>query len=414
MLRLYSNMETKEMDKIPKGWKKYRFTDIADIIGGGTPSKKIPEYWNGDIDWLTVNDFNHGRKYVYSASEKITKLGLEKSSTKLLEKGQIIISARGTVGVIAMLGKDMAFNQSNYGINAKKNISFNDFIYYLLKYKINELKQVSYGAVFDTITKSTFENLEIEIPESLEEQKAIASVLSSLDDKIDLLHRQNKTLEQMAETLFRKWFIEEAKEDWEEGKLGEVVTVKGGSTPSTKNPTFWNGNIHWTTPKDLSSNNSIFLMSTSRTITSEGLKKITSGLLPKGTLLLSSRAPVGYLAFTEIPVAINQGYIAIIDNKGVSKYWIYLWLKENMEYVKSHANGSTFQEISKSAFRNLKITIPPKNLLVKFDQIVISFFDKIKSNMYQIRTLERFRDILLPKLMSGEVRVKCQEKRKLI
>ncbi len=193
-------------NNIPEGWKKVKFTDIAEIIGGGTPSKKNPEYWNGNIPWLTVADFNNGQKYVNDTELKITELGLLKSSTKVLKKRQIIISARGTVGIVAMLGKDMAFNQSNYGINAKNNITFNDFVYYILKCKISSLKQDSYGAVFDTITKSTFENLAIELP-PLPEQHAIASVLSSLDEKIDLMHRQNKILEAMAETLFRQWFV---------------------------------------------------------------------------------------------------------------------------------------------------------------------------------------------------------------
>ena len=210
----------------------------------------------------------------------------------------------------------------------------------------------------------------------------------------------------MAETLFRQWFVEEAKEDWEEGVLGDILAVKGGSTPSTKNPDYWNGNIHWTTPRDLSNNTGIYLLDTLRKITEKGLEKISSGLLPKGTLLLSSRAPVGYLAFSNVPIAINQGYIAILDDKGFSKYWIYLWLKENMDYVKSHANGSTFQEISKTSFKALVVTLPPEDLRNKFNSIVIPIFDKIRKNTLQIRTLEKLRDTLLPKLMSGEVRVK--------
>ena len=210
----------------------------------------------------------------------------------------------------------------------------------------------------------------------------------------------------MAETLFRQWFVEEAGEEWEERCLGDILTVKGGSTPSTKNPEYWGGNIHWTTPRDLSNATSIYLLNTSRTITEKGLEKISSGLLPEGTLLLSSRAPVGYLAFSNMPISINQGYIAILDNKRFSKHWIYLWLKENMDYVKSHANGSTFQEISKSSFRSLLVTLPPEDLRNKFDSIISPVFDKIRKNTLQIRTLENLRDTLLPKLMSGEVRVR--------
>jgi type I restriction enzyme S subunit len=246
----------------------------------------------------------------------------------------------------------------------------------------------------------------------LAEQRAIASILSSLDDKIDLLHRQNHTLEQMAETLFRQWFppvggqgVEEADDSWEIGTLNDVLTVKGGTTPSTKNPDYWDGDIHWTSPRDITTLNSIYLFDTERKITEAGLKKISSGLLPKGTLLMSSRAPVGVLAFAEVPIAINQGYIAILDDKGLSKEFLFLWLKTNMDYVQSYANGSTFLEISKSAFKSLGIQIPSKDLRNEFQEWVTPHFKKIKSNQTQIRTLTALRDTLLPKLMSGEIRL---------
>jgi type I restriction enzyme S subunit len=274
-----------------------------------------------------------------------------------------------------------------------------------LKDTVADFRQIAHGGVFDTITRDTFNEIEILLP-SLPEQKSIASVLSSLDDKIDLLHRQNATLEKMAETLFRQWFVEEEKEEWEEGTLDDILTVKGGTTPSTKEPAYWNGSIHWTSPRDITNLNGIYLFDTERKITELGLSKISSGLLPKGTLLMSSRAPVGVLAFCEIPVAINQGYIAILDNKGYSKEFIYLWLKANIDVVHSFSNGSTFMEISKSAFKTLQLQIPPKQVLTDFQLIVKPLFQKIKSNQTQIQTLTALRDTLLPKLMSGEVTIK--------
>ena len=205
-------------------WRKYKISDIADVIGGGTPKTSVEEYWNGDIPWLSVVDFNTGKKYVSQTEKTITSLGLEKSSTKLLQANDIIISARGTVGALAMLNKPMAFNQSCYGMKAKEDITISDYLFYLLKNTVKQLQQASYGAVFDTITRNTFNETTILLP-PLKEQKAIAGVLSCLDDKINLLHRQNKTLEEAALTLFRQWFIEEAKDEWEEGTLGEVINI---------------------------------------------------------------------------------------------------------------------------------------------------------------------------------------------
>jgi len=176
-------------------WKEYKLSDLMQLYGGGTPKTTVPEYWDGDIPWLSVVDFNNGKKYVFDAEKKITERGLKESSTKILKKGQIIISARGTVGVISMLGRDMAFNQSNYGIDANKELTSNEFLYYLLKDNLANFLSVSYGAVFDTITKDTFEHLNVSIP-PLSKQQLITSTLGSLDDKIDLLHRQNKILEE--------------------------------------------------------------------------------------------------------------------------------------------------------------------------------------------------------------------------
>ena len=383
-------------------WKEYKLREIIKIVGGGTPKTSECRYWNGNIPWLSVVDFNNDRKYVYETEKHISVEGLNNSSTKILSKGDIIISARGTVGAMAMLGKDMAFNQSCYGIQPTKLVD-RDYLYYLLFSSIQELKHNSHGGVFDTITRDTFDTIEILLP-SLKEQKRIASILSSLDDKIDLLHQENKTLEAMAETLFRKWFIEDAKEEWKEGTLDDILSVKGGTTPSTKEAKFWDGDIAWTSPKDITTLNGIYLFDTERKITQEGLKQISSGLLPAGTLLMSSRAPVGVLAYAEVPLAINQGYIAIIDDKGYVKEFIYLWLKVNMDMVHSYANGSTFMEISKSAFKSLSLLIPPKHVVTEFCKSIKPIFEKIKINELQIRTINKTRDRILPKLMSNEIK----------
>ena len=145
-------------------WGTYKLSDLITLIGGGTPKTNVAEYWNGPIPWLSVVDFNSSNKYVYFAEKSITEKGLYESSTKVLKKGQIIISARGTVGEMAMLGKDMAFNQSCYGIDTKSKTN-NEFLFYLIKSSIQRLKKKTHGAVFDTITKQTFENIIVNIPE---------------------------------------------------------------------------------------------------------------------------------------------------------------------------------------------------------------------------------------------------------
>ena len=163
---------------------QYSLMEMVDLISGGTPKTSVPEYWDGDIPWLSVKDFNNDRRYVYSTEKTITKAGLENSSTKLLAHDDVIISARGTVGKLAMIPFPMAFNQSCYGIRGKKGIVVQPYLYYLLKDSIRLLKSQTHGSVFDTITRDTFANIEVSLP-PLEEQRAIADTLSSLDDRIE-------------------------------------------------------------------------------------------------------------------------------------------------------------------------------------------------------------------------------------
>src|SRR2546426_155675 len=144
-------------------WRRTPLADAIEIIGGGTPKTSIPEYWDGDIPWLSVADFNTGHRWASTAAKSITGRGLNESATTILERGDIIISARGTVGVLAQVARPMAFNQSCYGIRARDNVAINDFIYYALYRAVAQMKQVAHGGVFDTVTRDTFNLLEIDL-----------------------------------------------------------------------------------------------------------------------------------------------------------------------------------------------------------------------------------------------------------
>ncbi|MBN1932522.1 MAG: restriction endonuclease subunit S [Desulfobacterales bacterium] len=379
-------------------WFEFRFSEIIDLIGGGTPKTSILEYWNGDIPWLSVVDFNNGRKYVYDTEKKITELGLHNSSTKLLEKDDIIISARGTVGAIAMLAREMAFNQSCYGIRAKQDISTNQFIYYLLKDTVDNFLQISHGGVFDTITRDTFKEIDVLLP-PLPEQKAIAGVLSCLDDKIDLLHRQNKTLEVLAETLFRQWFLEESDDTWEEGKLpDEFEFVMGASPPGASYNEQGIGIPMYQGNADFE-----FRFPKRRVFTTDPKKHAN-----KYDTLISVRAPVGEQNMAQEKCCIGRG-VAAFRYKKENHYYTYTYfkMKSLMEEIKQfNETGTVFGSISKSDFENIEVTIPQKKLINKFLSVVKPIDDKIIVNSFQIRSLEKLRDTLLPKLMSGEVRVR--------
>lgn len=390
-------------------WKEYKLGDVivtnAKSITKDYPYKKIKYLDTGSI---TCNKI-----------ESLQDLNLTDAPSRakrLVNDGDIIYSTvrpdQLHYGYITSAPQNLVVSTGFVTITCNKEIVNPKFLYYSLTQNqttefLHSIAEAS-TSTYPSLKPSDIEALDIILP-PLPEQEHIASILSSLDDKIDLLNRQNQTLESMAEALFRNYFIENPKEEWKDGMLDDILSVKGGTTPSTANPDFWNGTICWSSPRDVTTLNGIYMFDTERKITEKGLSVINSGLLPKGTLLMSSRAPVGVLAFAEVELAINQGYIAILDNKGYSKEFIYLWLKTNMDSVHSFSNGSTFMEISKSAFKSLPLTIPPINLANLFQLEIKPLFDKIKYNQTQISTLSKLRNILLPRLMSGEVYTKITE-----
>ncbi len=198
---------------------------------------------------------------------------------------------------------------------------------------------------------------------------------------------------------------------WTTQPVGEVVECVGGGTPSTAEPKYWEGGTHhWTTPKDFSSLQAPVLLDTDRKLTDAGIAKISSGLLPAGTLLLSSRAPVGYLAIAAMPVAINQGFIALKCNERASNFFMLNWCQTNMAEIESRATGTTFAEISKQNFRPIRVVLPSKELMAAFTAKVAPLYAQITANLHQSRTLATLRDTLLPKLLSGELSVAEVEK----
>jgi type I restriction enzyme, S subunit len=301
-----------------------------------------------------------------------------------------------------------------------------------------EIHQVQHTGIARFQFTKFAEAVEAPLP-PLSVQRAIAHVLGTLDNKIELHRRMNETLEAMARALFKSWFVHfdpvrakaegrepglpkpvadlfparlvdselgEIPEGWSVSTIAELANIVGGSTPSTANPAFWqNGKHYWATPKDLSGLSTPVLLSTERKISDAGVTQISSGLLPPGSVLLSSRAPIGYLAIAQIPIAINQGFIAMIPTKGVPNLFLLLWAGWAHDEIISRANGSTFLEISKANFRPIPVVRPPTLIFSAFDRLAAPLFARVVSNERQCHTLAALRDALLPKLISGELRL---------
>ncbi len=409
-------------------WKEYKLSDIVEVIGGGTPKTSVPEYWNGDIPWLCVADFNNGKKYVFETEKTITAAGLNNSSTKLMNKGDIIISARGTVGVVAVLGKKMTFNQSCYGIRANCDFTVNDYIYYLLKDTVSGFIQIAHGGVFDTITRDTFKEIEVSLP-SIPEQTAIASILSSLDDKIDLLHRQNATLEKMAETLFRQWFVErrpepvegEAKEEWEEETFEKWIheTVGGDWGKESIKGDFTKA-VYCLRGTDIADlNNGLPNKTPIRFIKENKYQSICPN---DGDLIIevsggTENQSTGRICYINNQVKTLFNYPLVFSNfcrmirikKPEYSFFVYCYIQYlyNQDEFFNLENGSSgIKNLDyKTLLFDLKYKMPDEDSVIKFHNHVKSLFQKVNQNKIQIRTLSTLRDTLLPKLMSGEIRV---------
>lgn len=383
-------------------WQEVRLGEVVEIIGGGTPKTSIAEYWNGDIPWLSIADFNNDSKFVYQTEKTITLLGLEKSSTKMLKKGDIIFSARGTIGAIAMLGKDMAFNQSCYGIRAKKEID-RHYLYYLLKSLKPLFHSNAYGSVFDTITKENFSQIIVSLP-PLERQREIAEILSSFDDKIDFLHRQNRTLEALNQIVFTEWFINQAKDEWQEIELGKYLQcITGYSYKSSELGESKNALVNL---KNFSRSGDFRL---------DGLKEFTGTKYKESQIVKHGDLVVAHTDITQEAdivgnpilvidmgkyenLIISMDLMKIKSNKEwLSTEFLYYLFKTPFfkQYCLANSNGTTVLHMSRQTIPTYKIKI---SSIKKIENFTIYAREKLKkkyNNLLQISILENLRNQIL-------------------
>ena len=419
-------------------------------------SKNIREY---RIDWDDI-------KYIsQSFHEKLKK--------STLRPGDVAVVRTGKPGTACVIPDYI--DEANCSDLVIMRVNPHRLSAYFLSYYLNsvanhQINSQLVGAVQQHFNVGAAKKLSIIIPDRNEQEK-IVKVIKDLDDKIQLNHKNNQTLEQMAQAIFKNWFVDfepvkakiaaresgGSEEDtllaamqaisgkteaqltrlqaeqpeqyaelrgiaelfpsamheselgaipkgWEVSTIGAEVEVKGGGTPPTKNNEYWDeGDIHWSSPKDLSNSQSKIMISTERKITNAGLAKISSGLLPVDTVLMSSRAPVGYLALAKIPVAINQGYIAMICNRQLRPEYVIQWADSVMGDIKQRASGTTFAEISKKSFREIPLVVPSVETISRYSEIARTQYTAIELNLHNSKTLTEIRDSLLPKLLSGEL-----------
>lgn len=358
---------------------KCNLSEIVEIINGGTPKTTVNAYWNGKIPWLSVKDFNNDNRYVYSTEKTITEEGLENSSTTLLQRDDIILSARGTVGALAMIPYSMAFNQSCYGIRAKAKLVDKVYLYYLLKFNVGKLKKNTHGSVFDTITRDTFSSIEIDLPD-LATQKKIAKILSALDDKIECNNQINKNLEEQAQALYTSIFITNKEEEWQEGHLSDLVLVRYGKDHKKLNdgeyPVFGSGGI---------------------------MRYVERFLYNKESVLIPRKGTLNNVIYVNQPFwSVDTMFYTEMRMPNIAKY-VYHFVKS--KDLSSMNAGSAVPSMTADILNSMEITIPSISALLKFETLVNPMYCTIRENENQSKKFKELRDTLLPKLMSGELDV---------
>ncbi|TSA41345.1 MAG: restriction endonuclease subunit S [Methylococcaceae bacterium] len=384
-------------------WRETKLGNTGKIITGKTPPKDNPEDWGNEVLFITPSDYKNYGKKAYSSIRMLSKTGAKRQQNRMLPPNSILVTCIGSdMGKSVVNAVPCVFNQQINAIIPDSSVANGDYLYYLTLDFYETLRSLgSDGTAVPILNKSDFENIDILLP-ALPEQEAIAAVLSSLDDKIDLLIRQNLTLEAMAETLFRQWFVVDAREDWGDGKLGDEFDFTMGQSPSGNSFNDKGNGI----PMFQGNADFGFRFPSERIFTTEPTR-----FARKFDTLISVRAPVGAQNMAHKECCIGCG-VAAFRYKYNNGYYTYTYfkLRSLMEEIKQFNNeGTVFGSISKSDFENIVIIIPSNDAVINFENNVKPINDKIIKNCQQIKTLETIRDTLLPKLMSGEVRVNYKE-----
>ena len=391
-------------------WKECKIADAPFEIIDGDRGTNYPKQ----------DEFNQNRYCLFLNAKNVTTVGfafnechfISKEKDEKLRKGKlqrndIVLTTRGTVGNIGFFNERIPYD--NMRINSGMVIIRSDpkgilpeYTHQLFKFLKGDFDVFATGSAQPQLPIRDLKEISFFLP-PLPEQRAIAGVLSSLDDKIDLLHRQNKTLEGMAEAFWRKMFVEVVETEWKVSKLGDFIKTTSGGTPSRSRPAYYeNGNYKWVKSKELQGT---FIIDTEEKITEEAINNSSAKLLPKNSLLLAMYgATVGEYGILTEQATCNQAVCALLPNEDYPYTFIYMFLKMNKEEIINHAVGSAQQNISQIVIQNFEV-LQPNHAIIQFHKSVEGLFEKIKLNIFQIRTLSYIRDTLLPKLMSGDIRV---------
>jgi len=385
----------------------------------------------GDFLVLTPGNFNEDGGLKFRESKEKYYSGNFKDEY-LLKKGDLLVVMTDLKQDAPILGSPAFIPESGKYLHNQrlgKIIDLQDdldivFLYYFFNSTLfrEQIKSTATGATVKHTSPDRILDVKVKIP-SLDIQKKIGQTLRSFDDLVEVNLRRIEVLEEVARCLYEEWFIHlrypghentettqtphgTIPKEWNYEPIGQVVDTLGGGTPSTKESSFWeDGNNNWYTPSDITSNNSIFITQSSRKITEKGLKSSSSKRFPAYSLMMTSRATLGELAINTTEASTNQGFITMIPTEQLPVYYLYFWVKQNLELIMNLASGATFKEINKTTFRKIPILVPGQSIIDQFNEIMKPIGALLENLIRKNRVLKETRDLLLPKLISGEIDV---------
>lgn len=358
-----------------EGWIYKKLKDIGVVVTGNTPSTKDKEnYSSDDYCFVKPSDIaKDGVSIIKDSESYISEKGY--NSSRKLPKGSVLTTCIGIIGKVGILEIDATCNQQINAIIPSRTI-FPKYLALAILSVRSHLEAMANAPVVPIINKGVFSNVEIPVP-SFEEQERIVAELDLLTGIIDKQKQQLKELDTLAQSIFYDMFgsPDANEKEWIMKSLAEIGTIVSGSTPSTSDESNWDGDVNWVTPAELGVQ--LFYGETRRKITSKAAKSLT--IMPIGTLLMSSRAPIGKLAITSVPMCCNQGFKNIVCGNNVNNIYLYYCLMLNINSIKAMGRGATFKEVSKQAVSSFEIMLPPMNLQELFAQKILSIESQKKS-----------------------------------
>jgi type I restriction enzyme, S subunit len=401
-------------------WKYQKIFDFVDITMGQSPKSEFYNFKNEGIPFLQGNR-TFGNLYP-------TYDTWCSNPTKIANKDSVLMSVRAPVGDINIAPSKLCIGRGISSLSMKN--SNNRFLYYLLKANQKKIVSTESGTVFGSVNKSTIENISVLVTSNEFEQLAIANILSSLDDKIELNQKINKNLEELAQTLYKQWFVDfefpneeglpykssggEMVESelglipkgWQVKRIQDIVETVLGGTPSRMKSDFWGPGYQWLKSGEL--NNSRIINGT-ESITQKGLDSSATKLMPKGSILIGITGYVGLVSMLEIEACANQSVVGIIPNSMFPRSFLYGLIKSEINVIALKQTGSAQQHINKNDINSHKVVIPNNHLVSKAGLILEPIHSEIAVKIFENEKLKKIRDLLLPKLMSGEIEVPTME-----